>query len=53
MKQLLGLCRALFPQRDSGRNPIHAMVVGIPNVGKSTLINILSSFGAHDRQDRR
>jgi ribosome biogenesis GTPase A len=41
-KQLLGLCRAMFPQRDSGKHPIHAMVVGIPNVGKSTLINILS-----------
>ena len=42
IKQLLGLCRAMFPQRDTSRNPIHAMVVGIPNVGKSTLINILS-----------
>ena len=41
-KQLLGLCRAMFPQRDISKNPIHAMVVGIPNVGKSTLINILS-----------
>lgn len=41
IKQLLGLCRAMFPQRASGES-IHAMVVGIPNVGKSTAINILS-----------
>jgi ribosome biogenesis GTPase A len=42
IKALLGLCRAMFPQRDFSMNSIHAMVVGIPNVGKSTLINILS-----------
>jgi len=42
IKSLLGLCRAMLPERDPGKKPIHAMVVGIPNVGKSTLINILA-----------
>jgi len=42
IKALLGLCRAMFPARDPGKKQIHAMVVGIPNVGKSTLINILA-----------
>ena len=42
IKALLGLCRAMLPERAANRNAIHAMVVGIPNVGKSTLINILA-----------
>ena len=42
IKSLVGLCRAMVPQREANRNSIHAMVVGIPNVGKSTLINILA-----------
>jgi ribosome biogenesis GTPase A len=42
IKALQALCREMVPQRDANRNQIHAMVVGIPNVGKSTLINILA-----------
>ena len=42
IKALQGLCREMVPHRDANRNQIHAMVVGIPNVGKSTLINILA-----------
>lgn len=42
IKAVLGLCRDMVPHRDANKNQIHAMVVGIPNVGKSTLINILA-----------
>lgn len=42
IKALQALCREMVPQRDANKNQIHAMVVGIPNVGKSTLINILA-----------
>ncbi|MEO7935514.1 MAG: ribosome biogenesis GTPase YlqF, partial [Dokdonella sp.] len=42
IKALQALCREMVPQRVANKNPIHAMVVGIPNVGKSTLINILA-----------
>jgi ribosome biogenesis GTPase A len=42
IKALLGLCRAMLPERDASNDAIHAMVVGIPNVGKSTLINTLA-----------
>ena len=35
------LCRTLAPHRGTGGRPIRVMVVGIPNVGKSTIINLL------------
>lgn len=35
------LARALVPHRDSTIKPVRAMVMGVPNVGKSTLINAL------------
>ena len=42
MKQILELCRKILPEKDASVKPIHTMIVGIPNVGKSTLINILA-----------
>lgn len=42
IKQLLELCRRVVPQKDAGVKNINAMIVGIPNVGKSTIINTLA-----------
>lgn len=36
------LCRRLAPHRGKPGKPLRAMVIGIPNVGKSTLINTLA-----------
>ena len=36
-----GLCAALAPHRGTSLKPLRMMIMGIPNVGKSTLINAL------------
>lgn len=36
-----GLCRSLAPHRNDGVKPLRMMIMGIPNVGKSTLMNAL------------
>jgi len=41
-KQLIKLCQRLAPNRGRPGFPVRAMVFGIPNVGKSTLINTLA-----------
>lgn len=35
------LCRQLAPHRNDGTKPLRMMIMGIPNVGKSTLMNAL------------
>ena len=41
-KKLIKLCQRLAPNRGNPGYPIRTMVFGIPNVGKSTLINTLA-----------
>lgn len=36
-----GLCQGLAPHRNDGTKPLRMMIMGIPNVGKSTLMNAL------------
>ena len=42
VSRLIELCRLLAPTRGKPGRTLRAMVVGIPNVGKSTLINTLA-----------
>ena len=42
LKHINELCLKLSPQKSADFKPINAMIVGIPNVGKSTLINAIS-----------
>jgi ribosome biogenesis GTPase A len=44
MRDLLDLCHKMVSIKDSasGANRVQAMIMGIPNVGKSSLINILA-----------
>jgi ribosome biogenesis GTPase A len=41
-QKLIQLCQKLVPARADGRQNILAMITGIPNVGKSTLINAMA-----------
>nr|CAA6826938.1 MAG: 50S ribosomal subunit maturation GTPase RbgA (B. subtilis YlqF) [uncultured Thiotrichaceae bacterium] len=42
VKNIVTLCHQMFPEHEARLRPIQAMVVGIPNVGKSTIINLLA-----------
>jgi ribosome biogenesis GTPase A len=40
-KKIPGLCKKLAPHRGTHLKPLRMMIMGIPNVGKSTLMNAL------------
>jgi ribosome biogenesis GTPase A len=42
MRQIPELCHKMLPNKTSSDKPIHTLIMGIPNVGKSTLINVLA-----------
>lgn len=42
IKQIASICRKMITRSDKRVKEIHAMIVGIPNVGKSTIINTLT-----------
>ncbi len=42
IKQTLQLCRQFFPERNFSVRPLRVLIMGIPNVGKSTVINTLT-----------
>jgi ribosome biogenesis GTPase A len=42
IRALLALCESLVPEKLRSIHPARAMIMGIPNVGKSTIINTLA-----------
>jgi len=42
IRQLADLCHKMLPDKATNGRLIHTLIMGIPNVGKSTLINILA-----------
>ena len=41
-QMVVDLCRKIMPHKTTNTKVIHALIMGIPNVGKSTLINALA-----------
>jgi len=41
VKKIVPLCQKLAPHRNSAIKPLRIMIMGVPNVGKSTIINAL------------
>lgn len=42
IRQVVDLAKKLCPRKHTDEKPVQALIMGIPNVGKSTLINILA-----------
>ncbi|QSB02602.1 ribosome biogenesis GTPase YlqF [Methylomonas sp. EFPC1] len=42
IKQIIDLCAKMLPDKTAANKVIRTMIMGIPNVGKSTIINVLA-----------
>ncbi len=42
IKQIIDLCGKMLPEKTAANKVIRTMIMGIPNVGKSTIINVLA-----------
>ncbi len=42
IKQIMDLCEKMLPEKTAANKVIRTMIMGIPNVGKSTIINVLA-----------
>lgn len=42
IKQIIDLCSKMLPEKSEANKVIRTMIMGIPNVGKSTIINVLA-----------
>ncbi|MCQ8104832.1 ribosome biogenesis GTPase YlqF [Methylomonas sp. SURF-2] len=42
IKQIIDLCGKMLPEKTEANKVIYTMIMGIPNVGKSTIINVLA-----------
>lgn len=42
IRQIIDLCGKMLPEKSAANKVIRCMIMGIPNVGKSTIINILA-----------
>jgi ribosome biogenesis GTPase A len=40
-KKILSLCKSIAPHRGTSLKPLRMMIMGVPNVGKSTLMNAI------------
>ena len=42
IRQIIALCSKMLPEKTAANKVIRTMIMGIPNVGKSTIINVLA-----------
>lgn len=52
VKKIAEYCKKLAPNRGKPGKPVRAMIMGIPNVGKSTIINVLRGKNVAETSNR-